>query len=347
MPDSTQPVSEATPALRDRNSRSSRYPAPTSTAPADGVYKPENLRFLDQRRVRFEDFLIYARDVGRQSPYSLRWYRSALRNFHAFLLESARLAPEAFELREFALDEWVAWNSRRGVKPITMNAYWRGLRAFYLDRERRDGAPSPFTGRRPPPVGDHTPKALSAPECSRILVAAANYPWTCVFGRELALGVLGVMLYAGLRRSEVLRLTMNDVQLDQGTLRVVRGKGRWGGKDRMAYVPPELDVILRAYLRERARRAIVVPEFFASAYSGRPLGEMAIRDVVAKVSRAAQIRFSPHVLRHSFVTQLLRSGVPLHIARDLAGHSSIETTLGYLRVFDEDRRENVRKIRFK
>jgi integrase len=297
--------------------------------------------------MRFEDFVVYARDVGRHSPFSLSWYRNAFSNFNAFLMESAHLPPEKFEMCEFALDEWIAWNSRRNVRPISMNSYWRALRAFYLDRERRDKIPSPFTGRKPPSVGEYSPKALSAPECSRILLAAMNYPWSNIFERELALGVLGVMLYAGLRRSEVLRLTMNDVQLDQGTIRVIRGKGRFGGKDRMAYIPPELEVLLRAYLRQRQRRSIVVPEYFASAYTGNPIGEMAIREVCAKVSRAAQIKFSPHILRHSFVTQLLRSGVPLHVARDLAGHSSIETTLGYLRVFDEDRKENIRKIRFR
>jgi integrase/recombinase XerD len=249
-------------------------------------------------------------------------------------------------MREFALEAWIAWNTQRGVRPITMNGYWRALRAFYKYRESQEGFTNPFVGRKTPPIGEYAPKALTAAECSRILLAAANYPWKNLLERELAVALLSTMLYSGLRRSELLHVLVSDVQIEAGTIRVVRGKGRWGGKDRMAYIPPELAIVLRSYVRERQRHQFNGPEFFVSAYTGKPIGEMTIRQITKKVSLASQIKFSPHVLRHSFVTHLLRSGVPLHIARDLAGHASIETTLGYLRVFDEDRMENVRKIRF-
>ncbi|MEO6326895.1 MAG: tyrosine-type recombinase/integrase [Thermoanaerobaculia bacterium] len=51
--------------------------------------------------------------------------------------------------------------------------------------------------------------------------------------------------------------------------------------------------------------------------------------------------------RGSFVTHLLRAGVPLYIARDLAGHANISTTLGYTKVFDEDRKRGIRKLKFR
>jgi len=326
--------------------RAARIKAPSLGITEPTEARPENLRRVDELRVRFDEFVAFVRDVKRHSSFTLATYASAFRLYCGFLLEGAHLPEEQFRAREVALDEWVAWNTRRGVRPITVNGYWRALRTFFLDREKRDGYVNPFRGASQPPVGSHAPKALSAAECSRILLAAKNYPWRDTFERELSCAILGAMLYAGLRRSEVQRLTVSDVNLQDGTLRVVRGKGRWGGKDRMAYVPPDLDVLLRAYLRERAQRRLTAPEFFLSPRSGQPIGQMLIRRLTRKVSAAAQVHFSPHVLRHSFVSHLLRSGVPLHIARDLAGHASIETTLGYLRVFDEDRRDNIRKIRF-
>lgn len=308
--------------------------------------RPENLRRIDELRTRFDDFLAYVRDVKRHSTFTLATYTVAFRLYCQYLQEGADLPEEGFRAREVDLDGWVAWHARRGVRPITVNGYWRALRTFFVDRESRDGFVNPFRGAHQPPVGSHAPKALSAAECSRILLAARNYPWRDAFERELSCAILGTMLYAGLRRSEVQRLTMSDVNLQDGTLRVIRGKGRWGGKDRMAYIPPDLDVLLRAYLRERTSHRLTAPELFLSPHSGQPIGQMLIRRLARKVSAAAQVRFSPHVLRHSFVSHLLRSGVPLHIARDLAGHANIETTLGYLRVFDEDRRDNIRKIRF-
>ena len=72
-----------------------------------------------------------------------------------------------------------------------------------------------------------------------------------------------------------------------------------------------------------------------------------LRRIHKAVRRASGIAFSLHGLRHSFVTMLLRSGVPLHVARELAGHTSITTTAGYLRVWDEDKRDQIRKVSFR
>ena len=58
------------------------------------------------------------------------------------------------------------------------------------------------------------------------------------------------------------------------------------------------------------------------------------------------MKFSSHVLRHSFVSHLLHAGVDLHLVRDLAGHRNISTTLGYLRVFDEDLEAAIKRLKY-
>lgn len=321
--------------------------APGTTPLSRGAPRPENLRQIDLLKARFEDFRDYARTFLGHSVSSVTWYQYPFRSFCQFLLESAHLPPAQFDIRMYEIGEWIRWSARRGIRPITLNSYYRALRAFFNDREKRDGVTNPFHGRPAPAVGEHVPKAKSTVECQRILTTAANYPWPTEFQRDLAVAVIGVMLYAGLRRSEVTRLERLDVQLDAGTIRIRDGKGRHGGKSRMAYIAPDLDVLLRNYLRARDRARVIEPEFFVSEAKHRPLGIMPIRTLLKKVSIASGIPFSAHVLRHSFVTQLLRSGVPIHVARDLAGHSSIETTMGYLRVFDEDRQAGIRKVRFR
>lgn len=347
MRQATFPRPQASSIPDQTNRRELRTPGLPSALPENGVPKPENLRVLDELRVRFEEFCDYVRTAQRHSPASLAWYRQVFANFTRYLREGASLDPPAFGLRILEIEAWARWNVRRGVRPVTMNSYWRGLRAFFTDRERRDGAENPFLGHPAPRVGVIVPKAKSPEECGRILIAAENYPWPDGFARALAVATIGVMLYAGLRRGEACRLLLTDVQLDTGTLRVSRGKGRYEGKDRTAYIPPELDLILREYLRARERRRVVVPELFVTTAHGIPLHENSLRAIVRRVSRAAGIPFSCHALRHSYVTQLLRSGVPIHIARDLAGHADIQTTLGYLRVFDEDRAAEVRKVSFR
>jgi integrase/recombinase XerD len=307
---------------------------------------PENLRAIEDLRAEFAAFLDRAQYVRRYSRFTLSWFVNGFANFQRFLLAGADLPTDQFRFRIHALDAWVAWNTQRGLAAITMNNYWRGVRTFFLDRQATTGAPNPFTGQQTPKARVPAPRARSAQDCAAILYAARNYPWKTELQRELAVAVLATMLYAGLRKGEIFRLANSDVDLEEGTIRIVRGKGRYGGKDRTAFIAPELARILRSYLAARDRVRSDAVTFFVSAFKGRPLSDGSLRDIVRKVSAASGVRFSPHILRHSFVTHLLRSGVPIHVVRDLAGHASFETTLGYTAVFDDDRGREIRKLRF-
>lgn len=304
-----------------------------------------NIEYLAWLDTRFEEFIAYASSVKSQSTASIQWYRQVYRNFKQFLRPFTSLPPEQFELRILATEEWARWNRERGISPITLNSYWRGLRAFFNDWEQRDGAENPFKMLSAPKLPSRIPKALSAAECVRILDAAQNYPWRTKFERARAVALVGIVLYAGLRRGEILRLRYSDVNLEEGTIRVMRGKGRYGGKDRVAYIPRDLDIILRTYLKERFRKKFVNPEFFSSI-RGRELPEMTLRTEMHRIRDAAGITFTPHILRHSFVTNMLRCGVPIQVAKELAGHADIEMTMWYTRVFDEDKKLNAKKIRY-
>jgi integrase len=284
--------------------------------------------------------------VKRYSKFTLSWFVNGFANYQHFLLRAADLPAAQFALRIHALDEWIAWNTQRGLGAITMNNYWRSVRTFFVDRAAVTGAPNPFLGRKTPKARTPAPRAKSAQDCSAILHTARNYPWKTDLQREVAVAVLATMLYAGLRKGEVFRLANTDVDLEDGTIRILRGKGRYGGKDRMAFIAPDLARILRSYVAVRDRAHLVSVAFFVSPVKGHPFSDGVLRDIVRKVSGASGVPFSPHVLRHSFVTHLLRSGVPIHIVRDLAGHANFETTLGYTAVFDEDRTREIGKLRF-
>jgi integrase len=292
---------------------------------------------------RFEDFCEYALTSLGHSPASITAYRGVYRMFRRFLLEAGRPLRESI----FAIEEWSAWVRKRGVTATTVNSYWRSLRIFFNDLERRDGIPNPFEKLRAPALPARIPKAYSAKDCARILTAAENIPWASEYDRVLAVGIFGTMLYAGLRRGEILKLTFVDVDLDAGTIRVMRGKGRAGGKDRTGYFGPELRQILQRFVAQRHRQRIEGPGFFASKATGRAISLSTLRRIHQRVRAASGVRFSLHALRHSFVTMLLSSGVPLHVAQELAGHANITTTAGYLRVWDEDKRREIQKISYR
>lgn len=321
--------------------------APNSSQPLPSALVPDptdRFRTLDLLDLRFEDWIEYAGTGLGQSVATRRWYRCAYRNFRAFLVERGAVFGADIRHDLFAIAEWVRWNREKSRTPITIVNYYRGVEAFFRDLETRDMIPSPFRGARPPRAQKGVPKARTPEECRRILDAARNVPWQDEFERSRAGAMLGCMIYAGLRKGEVLRLRAEHVNLTDGTLLIERGKGRFGGKDRMAYMPTELALLLRAYVRERARLRFEAPEFFCTA-ANRGLAEVTLRRIVRRVRLASGVPFSMHSLRHSFVTMLLKSGVPLHVASELAGHNDIATTAGYLRVFDEDKRTEIRRLK--
>jgi integrase len=307
----------------------------------------EDQRFLAQLDDKHQLFREHALYVLSHSPTSIKSYWSAYLNFKRFLLNRSegRGAP-TLAAKAYQLDAWVLWNRKRGLSAITTNSYWRALRPFFNHLEKTDGFANPYRDAKAPPFQLPLPKALKAADLLRILDAARSYPWRTTFQRERAVALFGTMIYGGLRRAEVLKLHFADLRLDEGTFLIRRGKGRAGGKDRTGYICPELRAILQSYLRERQRSGITCPEVFSSK-GNRGLSLEQLKRIHLLVRRASGIDFTIHSLRHSFVTMLLRSGVPINVVQTLAGHASITTTAGYMRVWDEDLRTQIQKMRLR
>jgi site-specific recombinase XerD len=301
-------------------------------------------RVADELPAAFARFVRHARDYRNHSPTTVKWYRDVFDRFTTHLTAEgvATIDTSCHDV----IERWIAAMRRRQISPFTIQTYWRGLRAFFVYLERVDGFPNPFRMLPPPAIPDLQPKALSEEECVRVLDAAHNTDWADAYERARAAAMIGLALYAGLRRREILRLTFADVNLDDGWIRVVRGKGRGGGKDRTTYAAPELAALLRTYLEERRRRHFASVEFFTSRRGGHGVSERTFKRIVERVRATAGIHFSLHRLRHSFVTMLLRRNVPIHVVRELAGHRDIKTTERYTRVFDADKREHVRQLSF-
>jgi site-specific recombinase XerD len=289
-------------------------------------------------------FVDHARTAWGHSEASIKGYRCAYQNFTHFLVSADGLALPT-DVRAFAIDAWVQWNRRRRLKEISLNAYWRGLRTFYRYLAQIEGVPTPFAGLPMPKPPKTLPKARSPEECRRVLAAARNYPWPHPYFQARAVAMLGVMLFAGLRKMEVVQLEYADLNFALGTLSVKRGKGRSGGTPRIAYMPVELRQILLAFRKEREALSLDGPELFLSPRTNRGISESQLIRTVRVVRRASGVPFSMHSLRHSFVSFLLAAGTPIHVARELAGHEDIETTMRYARVFDEDKAYHIKRLR--
>ena len=335
--------------------RSPTRPAPTRpptdaqavTAPPDAsaVLRFQTLEDVD---ARFDDFLAYAEFVLGHSKDSVRGYKGTYGNYRRFLKSHAKVPLPA---RVCDIEGWLAWNRKREGKkplsPVTLNTYYRQLRPFFRDLAQRDGIANPYDTVPPPKIGRRRlPKAKSFPDCQQILATAEHHDWPSAFERWRAVAIIGLFLYAGLRKGEVLRLKFGDVDLREGSILIERSKN---DDDRPLRIAPELRMILGRYLAERRLRfgEDVGPAFITSTKTKQGISEMTLRRIVAKIRRASGVAFSMHGLRHSFITTLLNNGTPIHVAQHLAGHSKITTTAGYLALTDGDLRREIQKMSFR
>jgi integrase len=308
-----------------------------SIASHEAPNQPWSIATLDRE---FAFFLHLIRFGKSQSHDTIAGHRVAFRNLRSFLVATI---GETGTLPDQILDPiaWLAWN-RAKVKPAgqtTLHTYWSKNRTLFRFLAEKHHLSDPFTGRAAPTMPGRVPKARTPSECARILEAAENGKWPSAFERRRTVAMLAIMLFAGLRRREALQLKRLQVDFDQQTIDIEKGKGRGGGKQRVTFIAPELDAILRRYVALRDQIPDAPPEFFCSRFHKKAVSPTTFRRMVRAVRTSSGVPFTLHSLRHSFITQLLRSGVPLHTVSDLAGHTQLTTTAGYLRVWDEDKRK--------
>lgn len=192
-------------------------------------------------------------------------------------------------------------------------------------------------GSRLPAGRAHYPAELAAilEDCAKDRSASG--------ARDAAMFALAYNL--GLRRSECAGLDLDDYSPTTGTIRV-RGKGN---KERRAYVVDKGAIeALAAWLRVRtfAPGPLLCPVTRHGRIIIRRLSDNAIYLAMTRRARAVGITdLTPHNLRRTFGTTLLKSGVDIKIARDLLGHSNLNTTALYDRRNEETYRAAAGQIR--
>jgi integrase/recombinase XerD len=253
-------------------------------------------------------------------------YRSDLALFNGWLQERDIGLADAG--RDAILDH-LAWRVDQAYKPRSTARFLSGARGFYryLLREKLIGV-DPTLQIDMPQLGKPLPKSLSEADVEALLAAPdLSEP---IGERDRAM--LEVLYACGLRVTELISLTLEQVNLRQGVLRVM-GKG---SKERLVPMGEEAIAWVERYLRG-ARVELL---------NGRPSdvlfpslrGEQMTRQTfwhrikhqaaVAGIGKA----LSPHTLRHAFATHLLNHGADLRVVQLLLGHSDLSTTQIYTHV---------------
>ena len=207
--------------------------------------------------------------------------------------------------------------TKNDVQPPAMNSSTSALRFFFkITLGRADLATQLARAHYP----RRLPRVLSLEEVSRLLEAAPGPGLKYKAALSVAYG-------AGLRASEVVALTVSDIDSKRMLIRVEQGKGR---KDRHAMLSPVLLEVLRAWWWQCRSKGWLFP--------GRdPFLPITTRQLNRACHMAAEVAglgtwVSPHTLRHCFATHLLEAHYEARVIQVLLGHSKLETTAHYAQV---------------
>ncbi|HEV2429395.1 MAG TPA: site-specific tyrosine recombinase/integron integrase [Thermoplasmata archaeon] len=277
---------------------SGRVPRPLEAADGGG----EAPFAVDDVLERFQRIL----RAQERSPCTVKQYSHIARTFleyaHKPLDDVTRRDLEAFR-EHLVLERHYAKNSvYTTVRGLTCL-----FRSFGLDVADRLEAP-----RRPARL----PHYLSEEETHRLFEAVKSSP------RDHAM--LHVLAYGGLRVGELCHLELEDLEFDRNILHVRSGKG---DKDREVVLEEKTRAVVDRYLAERTLAGVESTRLF-------PVQPVTVERMVRRAAKLAGIpqRVTPHVLRHTLATALLRRGCDIRYIQKLLGHASVATTQIYTHV---------------
>lgn len=247
-------------------------------------------------------------------------YRTDIEALAISLEEGTALASAS----EAQLMEFLAGNCN--ISSRTAARRLSTLRRFYRYLQREGIRPDDPTLRIPShSVRRALPHSLSERDVEALLAA----PGRATALRERDTAMLEVLYATGLRVSELVSLTLAQVNMVAGVLRVV-GKGN---KERLVPLGEVAVTVLGRYL-EQARPGLIKhrqTDALFPSNRGAAMTRQAFWQLVVRYAAGAGVRgtISPHTLRHAFATHLLNHGADLRVVQLLLGHSDISTTQIY------------------
>jgi site-specific recombinase XerD len=267
-------------------------------------------------------------------PLTLAAYEAALKQFSEWIRVShADRSPDLVTARD-VLEYLQHLREARANGDAAVNRQLAILRSFYraiVAMGHLEPTANPLAGFPSiKAVPRKLPVSLAPEQVSRLLVEPKSD--TIIGLRDRAL--LALLYGTGIRATECASLRCGQVDLTRLTV-TVRGKG---GYERTIPLNPQLAQVLQAYERARGLALPTTP-FFRSRFGGA-LSRGAVYERVRTWGQRSRIGvpLSPHRLRHTFATHLVRAGVGLVTIRDLLGHRQITSTQIYLHVTADDLR---------
>jgi site-specific recombinase XerD len=246
------------------------------------------------------------------SPSTIRPYLYAVEEFARYFGKSPdKLGQE--QLRQYQLHLLHG----RKLSVGTIVGRIAALRFFFVRVLRRPYREIDLVYPKRP---ERLPAVLSQDEVARLIDSAKNL---------LDYAIVMTLYATGMRRAELCRLKVEDVDSERMIIHIRQGKGN---RDRDVPLTPKLLKTLREYWRWMKPKTYLFPGTVHNWRADKPITPKCVWSAVQDAAKRAGIkkRVSPHTMRHSWATHLLENGADLRAIQMLLGHVDLETTAIYL-----------------
>ncbi|MFH1723303.1 MAG: tyrosine-type recombinase/integrase [Elusimicrobiota bacterium] len=262
------------------------------------------------------------------SPLTCGWYRQILSLFQRFL--ESQGVTDIRRIDAPLIRSYLCHMRRHGKASGTIARTYGGLRCFFgfLSRERMIPQ-NPAAILEKPRMERKLIRPLTVDQVRRLLAQ----PTQTTFMSVRTWTVIILILDTGLRVSEVLGLTLDQVDIHHGLLRVM-GKG---AKEREVPMGRTCRQALSRYVLRRGK----IPDQdlgFVSRFGNR-MGRGSLRLAFRRLGREAGltgVRVSPHTLRHTFATHYIMNGGDVFSLQQILGHSTLDMVRVYVRLANRD-----------
>jgi len=278
--------------------------------------------FLMSNQYKFQDYLLKEKNY---SIHTALAYGKDLDFFQEFLQQNydeIKLEEVSYTL----IRSWIVSLVDGGISNVSVNRKIASLKAFYkFLLKTKQIESNPLTKHK----ALKTPKKIQIPFSEDELDSVLNQiTYKEGFDGLRDKLIIDLFYTTGIRRSELINLQMQNVDLANGTLKVL-------GKRNKERILPMLDVIseqIEGYLSERnALQSINDANFLFLLSNGNKINETFVYRLINSYfsNVSEKVKKSPHMLRHTFATHMLNHGADLNSIKELLGHSSLASTQVY------------------
>ena len=262
---------------------------------------------LDQKNYSIKTFENYNRDLSKFFRF-LKEYK--INDIKKITKETIRL----YFLKQ----------KNNNISNRTLGRYYSSLNSFFIysiEHEYIDSNPLKFIDY--PKYTKKIPEYIYDSQLEKLLNEKTSENIEIELRNKL---IIYLLLDTGVRVSELVNIKVSDIDIEERIIRVL-GKG---SKERFVFFTSKTKELLVSYLSKRKEKALV--NNLLINYKGEKLTERSVQKIIKLVGEKIGLDIHPHLLRHTFATDLLNKGADIRMIQELLGHENLDTTQIYTHV---------------